>query len=247
MTHHPKQDASAASKNAEFFADNDKYIQLATRLATYRNIRGVIDQELSGTDRLIDIGNGGVFDYDTASVGAITAVDLFQESAAPLPPNVIFETGDALDLPFESESFDAVLMAMVFHHLTGARAYDLIENVERALAEAYRVLVPGGKFIVVESCIANWFFGVEKLMFPALARLTRTRMMEHPPALQLPPEVVAGLIAKKFGHLEQNERIPVGRLILQFGHRWPTALTPARPYLFTARRQTAADSTGGSV
>jgi hypothetical protein len=59
--------------------------------------------------------------------------------------------------------------------------------------------------------------------------------MRHPATLQVPPEMIGGMIAERFGNVVVTP-IPVGRWILQFGRRWPTALTPARPYLFTAER-----------
>ena len=46
--------------------------------------------------------------------------------------------GDATELPFESDSFDAVLCLDVLEH---------IENDISALAEMYRVTRPGGKFL----------------------------------------------------------------------------------------------------
>jgi ubiquinone/menaquinone biosynthesis C-methylase UbiE len=47
-------------------------------------------------------------------------------------------------LPFAGEAFDRVLASLFFHHLTG-------EEKRRALAEAFRVTVPGG-----ESHVADW-------------------------------------------------------------------------------------------
>lgn len=48
--------------------------------------------------------------------------------------------GDAQKLPFDPESFDCVLAAWVLFH---------VPDVDLALAEASRVLVPGGRLVVV--------------------------------------------------------------------------------------------------
>lgn len=50
--------------------------------------------------------------------------------------------GDSENLPFESNSFDAVTVAF------GVRNF---ENLEKGLQEIYRVLKPGGSFVVLET------------------------------------------------------------------------------------------------
>jgi ubiquinone/menaquinone biosynthesis C-methylase UbiE len=56
--------------------------------------------------------------------------------------NVEFETGGAEEIPFADGSFDRVWTIHAFHHW---------EDQERGVAEALRVLRPGGWFLVVES------------------------------------------------------------------------------------------------
>ncbi len=52
--------------------------------------------------------------------------------------------GDSEDLPFKENSFDAVTVAF------GVRNFD---NLEKGLAEIYRVLKPGGTFVVLETSV----------------------------------------------------------------------------------------------
>jgi SAM-dependent methyltransferase len=52
-------------------------------------------------------------------------------------PGVEFQQGDAENLPFQAGRFDAVVMAFCLFHLP---------NADRAIAEAFRVLKPGGRF-----------------------------------------------------------------------------------------------------
>ena len=53
--------------------------------------------------------------------------------------NVSFETGDVHDLPYADSSFDIVTCRRAAHHFS---------NIERAIAEMSRVLVPGGRLVI---------------------------------------------------------------------------------------------------
>ena len=67
-----------------------------------------------------------------------------------------FVCADAMALPFADESFDAVTIAFGIRNVT---------HVDRALAEAHRVLVPGGRFLCLE---------FSKVVLPVLDRLYDT-------------------------------------------------------------------------
>jgi ubiquinone/menaquinone biosynthesis C-methylase UbiE len=54
------------------------------------------------------------------------------------PPNLSFEVADAMQLPYEDDSFDAVLIANALH---------IVPEPERVLKEIDRVLRPGGLLI----------------------------------------------------------------------------------------------------
>jgi SAM-dependent methyltransferase len=229
------QDAQAVEKNKDFFADNEAYARSIEGLETYRNIREAVNRAIAGRLRLLDIGNGGVFDYDTSLVPEIVGVDLFLDgdSVPGVPPNVTLRRGDALRLDEPDAGYDGVLLVMVLHHLVSGNVDGSVDNIRQAIREARRVLEPGGRLILVESCVPRLAYAVERRFFGALRAVASTRLMRHPPTLQLPPEAVRLLLREPFDTVEVAP-IPVGRLLLQFGHRWPSALTPARPYLFTA-------------
>jgi SAM-dependent methyltransferase len=231
------QDAASAEQNAEFFA-RDKHGRDVAELDTYRLIREAVTKEVAGTGRLLDVGNGGVFDYDTTQVDEIVAVDLFLDRlpASHFPPNVTPRKGDALDLDEPDASYEMVLEALLFHHLVGSRARDSILNIRRAIAEAERVLRPGGRLVVAESCVPPWFYGVEKVLFRPLTAVAKTRLLGgHPAVLQIPFSLLRELIAERL-EIESAYRVPIGRWITQFGVRWPTVLTPARAIVVVARK-----------
>ena len=55
--------------------------------------------------------------------------------------NVRFEEGNAVKLPFEDESFDAVTSNYVYHNIVG-------KNKQKLLLETFRVLKKGGVFVI---------------------------------------------------------------------------------------------------
>jgi SAM-dependent methyltransferase len=230
---------AAKNSNIRHFLRNlEAYKAAYARLDSYSAIHSSVSAAVAGIDRLLDIGSGGIFDYDTSTVREITAVDLFIGQIEPglmaglFPANVVAKTGDALDLPEPAASFDGALMVMLIHHLVGADVAQCLANTRQALAEAWRVLKPGGRLVIAESCVPAWFYAVERLVFRAAAKLI-VATIEHPPTLQYPPALIVALLRELTPEVECRP-IPLGRWIIQLGITWPTALTPARAYLFTA-------------
>jgi len=92
--------------------------------------------------RLLDVATGpGHLAQQAADRGAsVVGVDVsppMVEIARELYPAVEFRVGDAEDLPFPPESFDAVVMNYGLLHLS---------RPELAITEAFRVLRSGGRF-----------------------------------------------------------------------------------------------------
>ncbi len=68
-------------------------------------------------------------------------LDLAARKAQRETPSAVFIEGDALSLPFEDETFDAVTIAFGLRNLS---------SVERGLDELRRVLKPGGRVAILE-------------------------------------------------------------------------------------------------
>lgn len=233
-----QSDVSAAA-NAAYFLDNiETYRNSVSNIDTYGTINGFISAKVAGVDRLIDIGNGGVFDYDPSEVRSITAIDLFFAGIPPellhqhFPPNATAVQGSALQIPQGEGGYDMALMVMLLHHLSGATWRESLANVHTAVAEAMRVLRPGGRLLIVESCVPWWFFQLEKPAFSLLTSLTQS-IYSHPVTFQFPPRMIRDVLDQHSNRVT-IEKIPKGRYVLQFGFKVPSILTPVQIFAFEA-------------
>lgn len=170
----------------------------------------------------------------------IVALDLFFSEIPEamltqiFPANVTPRTGCALAIPEPVASFDGVLMVMLIHHLVGNAVARCIANVRGAISEAWRVLRPGGRLVIVESCVTPWFYAFERIVYRPASKVIGATL-GHPRALQYPPQVLEALIREVSGTVAARQ-LPLGRWVLQFGVKWPAALTPISTYLFTAAK-----------
>jgi SAM-dependent methyltransferase len=229
-----RQTASSARKNTDYFGINaNSYSARVKDLDTYVNIRHSINQSLAGISNLLDIGNGGVFDYDTSIPARIEAVDLVFEKYSPpenAPRNITFRGGSALGLPYADCTFDGVLMVMLIHHMVGKSVKETRRNMKAAIGEAFRVLSPGGKLIIVESCVPEWFYALETMVF-AIAGPIVNRISSHPFTFQFPAAVISRSLKAHASQVE-HDRIRKGRWVLQFGVKVPGSLTPISIHKF---------------
>ncbi len=104
-------------------------------------------------EQIIDIGSGpGMLTKQIAQkvgpTGCVTGVDISepmnQLAAARTAdlPWVSIRSGEATDLPFSDEQFDAAVSTQV---------YEYVEDIEAALAELNRVLKPGGRAVILDT------------------------------------------------------------------------------------------------
>jgi ubiquinone/menaquinone biosynthesis C-methylase UbiE len=138
----------------------------------------VREGDLAGR-RVLDIGCGTGAHAEILSrhfgcePGGVDASEGMLAQARAKLPAADLRLGTAERLPFENASFDAALMVFVAHHVDRPRAF----------AEANRVLVPGGRLLIVTSnpdalpgfWMASLFpsyVAVERARFPAFEALS---------------------------------------------------------------------------
>ncbi|ANW17151.1 methyltransferase domain-containing protein [Streptomyces clavuligerus] len=122
--------------------------------------------------RMLDVccGSGVVGDAFRGRVGEMVGLDLTPEMAALAATRLdIVHQGTVYDLPFPDASFDLVVTREVLH---------LLPRPERPVSEIFRVLRPGGQFIVGQivpyaDVDAFWMFRVFKKKQPLLYQMFR--------------------------------------------------------------------------
>ncbi|SDH74716.1 class I SAM-dependent methyltransferase [Agrococcus jejuensis] len=98
-------------------------------------------------ERILDVAAGtGTSSAPMAKAGAlVTALDFSAgmiEEGRRRYPEIEFVQGDAQELPFDADTFDAVTISFGFRN---------VQNPRAALSEFFRVLKPGGRLLVCEA------------------------------------------------------------------------------------------------
>jgi ubiquinone/menaquinone biosynthesis C-methylase UbiE len=109
-------------------------------------------------DNLLEIGPGpgASTDWLKSKVPAMTAIEIDHKLAEKLRQrmagsNVTVVEGDATKLEFANESFSSAVCFTMLHHVPTA------EKQNQVLAEAFRVLKPGGVFLGSDSTTSTRF------------------------------------------------------------------------------------------
>jgi arsenite methyltransferase len=143
-----------------------------------RAVLGLLDPR-SGED-VLDVGSGpgylaGEIAQRVGSRGSVHGVDpsesmlaiAARRSVGEHAATLRFGVGEALGLPFPDGSFDAV---------TATQVYEYVPDMSAALAEARRVLRPGGRLLILDT---DWDSLVWHSSDPARMRRVLTAWDEH--------------------------------------------------------------------
>jgi SAM-dependent methyltransferase len=180
------QDAHAVEKNKGFFADNEAYARSIDGLETYRNIRAAVNREIAGRRGSSTSATAASLTMTRASSPRSSASIFFSTATRRRGCLRTSRYGDAPRLDEPDAGYDGVLLVMVLHHLVSGDVDGSVDNIRQAIREARRVLEPGARLILVESCVSRRAYAVERRLFGALRAVVSTRLMRHPPTLQQP-------------------------------------------------------------
>lgn len=224
--------ANNENVNARYFDAWKDYQQLVGSIDTYDFLSRALAGELRG--RVVDVGSGGVVNYDCGDITDLILVDISTEylNHVVLPAGAVPKTGTAVALPLADCAHDCLLMQMLVHHLAECDYRTTRIRVKTALHEAYRVLKPGGKIVVIESVVNRCFEMAERLSFGLTRRVLR--LIGHPMVFQWTPARLCAF-ARETGFIDvRATRIPRGKWMIFLGRRWPTLLVPVSMYKIVA-------------
>ena len=147
-----------------FFLANFGSFLYTTRRGKFLEWNAILDGlGLNGDERVLDMGcgRGAVLTAIARrlTMGTITGIDIWSTTDQSgnarevvlrnaalegVKDRVRIDTGDMRALPYADGSFDVVVSSLAIHNIKGKA------DRERAIAEAYRVLTPGGRLVVAD-------------------------------------------------------------------------------------------------
>ena len=144
------------SKRAD---DYNKFVRCSMHSTKKKAWQGILMKTL-GEEKLkiLDVGTGpGLIALFLAELGHdVTGMDISEEMLKKARENAKafnipakFMQGDAEDLPFESESFDAIINRALIWTLS---------NPENAIVEWKRILKPNGKLVIIDG---SWYLNID--------------------------------------------------------------------------------------
>ncbi len=221
-------------KNIDYFSNNEVYLKNKSTIDSYINVYNKLTEVLKNTSRLLDVGHGGSFDYDTSQIKEIVGLDLDEMTLQDnLPSNIKLECGSALNIPEHLKDFDKVLFMFLLHHLVGNNIEDNLSNLNKCINESKKTLNDNGKIIIVESCVPKWFYIIEKILFKPSSYFIK-KLLKHPPAFQYTKEIIIDNLKKNNFKNINVEKVEIGKFILQYGFKFPSILTPVKTFIFVA-------------
>lgn len=130
-------------KNKDFSNVHERYDEFMHNMGFYRVDEIKEIGKLNSSERVLDIGAGTGY-IAAQLMNSCQEIHLLDESSemlshAPDCKELIKVIGDALNIPYEDDYFDVIILSDVLHH---------IKDQDTLMKECYRVLKPTGRIIV---------------------------------------------------------------------------------------------------
>ena len=158
---------------------------VARRMSSHgRKLRQLGAFDLSHDSRILDVacGTGEALELlHDAGFTSLYGSDVMVDPELSAKPWVTVVQADAVTLPFENDSFDAVVCMHSLHHLGG------LARICRTFEESLRILKPGGRLMLLDHYDSNQlravFWGLQKpwlTVTPGLKRFSEQHEEEWP-------------------------------------------------------------------
>jgi ubiquinone/menaquinone biosynthesis C-methylase UbiE len=144
----PSSDGSVVDREKDFWEKHEEFDWMAE--VSKRDVVQALPV-LGGEVLELCIGSGMLTEHLPRTYSRYVGLDLSQSLLRTLRrkiPHLHLVNGDAEEVCFANATFDAVLIFAGLHHLP---------RYEAAIANAYRVLRPGGVFICLEPSSRAWY------------------------------------------------------------------------------------------
>lgn len=193
-------------------------------------INRIIEQSPSDC-RVLDIGNGGVINYNSDVIGELICADLSVSNKAvkkyELKKNIKFVVGDMLNLTqWKDNIFDIVIVQTVIHHLADRRLNQTEKNVSRGIEECVRVLKPGGRLLIIESTVTKWFEKCERIFYPVMQWCFR--ILNFDTVYQYSHYSLVRKIKMMGFLIEETDEVQLDKYVWIMRKKVPTCLTPCK-------------------
>lgn len=156
-------------------------------------IKKEIEPQLKG--RVLDIGSGGITQYENKDIQTLISVDnVFEFLKKSKSENIFNVAGDIRAIPFKDKALDCIVIQFVVHHLGENCLHKNLDNVERAVSETSRVLKGGGRVYVVDGMVPIFLEKLERLGYRFTYRALK--LMGKPMVFMVSVKYFLGLLRK---------------------------------------------------
>ncbi len=234
--------ASNVLSTKKYFDTNPEHFKNAVEEypIMYKEAAERINKHIHGI--VLDIGSGGVINYDTTKTRNLFLVDITTankdraKTAKSSKTGVTFVNSDIRKLGIRENTIDIVIMQHLLHHLADNTLKKTLQNLNDGCEEAERILKQGGKIIIVEGCVPQILDHMQRFFFQINKRLYKW-FFSFPMVLQYSEATITKELKKTGFEIESVETIKDGDILPIFGLNLPRRWIPLKHKCIIAKKR----------